>query len=67
MMVISYVYVYDSDANKVSRFFIELNSIEDIDLLGEKYGVDVLVTKNVSFEDYISIVLYDEEINQDLY
>lgn len=43
---------------------IEFNSIEDVDILGEKYDVDILVTRNTDFEQYIAIVLYDEEIKQ---
>jgi hypothetical protein len=54
----------DKDGEKCSRFTIELNTIEDIDLLGEKYGVDILVTRNEGFENYIAIVLYDEEIDR---
>lgn len=57
----------DKDGNKCSRYFINLQSIEDIDTIGEKYNVDVLVTRNMDFEKQISIVLYDEEINQDLF
>lgn len=48
-----------------SRYFIELDSIEDADALGAKYGVDVLITRNLDFEKVISLVLYDEEIEQD--
>ena len=57
----------DNEGNKCSRFMIELNSIKDIDRLGEKYGVDVLVSRNTDFEQYIAIVLYDEEIKQQYY
>ena len=54
----------DNDGKVCSRYMIELTSIEDIDELGEKYDVDVLVTKNNDFEQYIAIVLYDEEIKK---
>jgi len=54
--------LYDNKGNLCSRFMIELNSIEDVDSLGEKYDVDVLVTRNLEFNDYIALVLYDEEI-----
>lgn len=52
----------DNEGNRCSRFVIELNSIEEVDALGEKYRVDVLVTKNNDFNQYIALVLYDEEI-----
>lgn len=54
----------DNDGKVCSRYMIELTSIEDIDELGEKYDVDVLVTKNNDFDQYIAIVLYDEEIKK---
>lgn len=57
----------DTEGNECSRFMIQLETIEDIDRLGEKYGVDVMVTRNNSFSDYIALVLYDEEIDQELY
>ena len=40
---------------------------EMLDKNGEKYKVDVLVTRNVEFDNYVAIVLYDEEINRNLY
>ncbi len=57
----------DNDGKMCSRYFIELNSIEDIDKLGAKYDVDVLVTRNLDFDEVISLVLYDEEIEQDVF
>lgn len=54
----------DVDGNLCSRYFINLNSIEDVDLLGTKYDVDVLITRNLNFKDIIALVLYDEEIEQ---
>lgn len=52
----------DNDGNICSRFVIELNSIEEVDALGKKHAVDVLVTKSNDFNQYIALVLYDEEI-----
>lgn len=57
----------DKNGEKCSRFIIELDTIEDIDRLGEKYNVDVLVTRNLEFENHVALVLYDEEIDQRLY
>ncbi|MBK3497184.1 hypothetical protein JFL43_20605 [Viridibacillus sp. YIM B01967] len=54
----------DKDGAKCSRFTIKLDSIEELDRLGEKSEVDILVTKNPEFSSYIAIVLYDEEIDQ---
>lgn len=56
----------NKDGVKCSRFTIQLDSIEDINQLGEKYGVDVLVTKNIDFPNYIAVVLYDEEIEKSM-
>ena len=53
----------DNDGKDCSRFFVQLDSIEAIDKLGAQYGVDVLVTRNLDFNDVISLVLYDEEID----
>lgn len=53
----------DKDGEICSRFFIQIDSIEAVDELGEKYDVDVLVTRNLDFEGIISLVLYDEEID----
>ena len=55
----------DSDGNKCSRYFIDLDTITELDKLGEKYDTDVLVTKNLDFPEYIAIILYDEEIKQE--
>lgn len=57
--------LYDNDGNKCSRYFINISSIEEADELGDKYGVDVLITRNLDFDGLISLVLYDEEIEQD--
>lgn len=56
--------IKDIDGNLCSRYFIEVNSIEDAEALGIKYDVDVLITRNLDFEEIISLVLYDEEIEQ---
>ena len=55
----------DSDGNKCSRYFIDLDTITELDKLGEKYDTDVLVTKNLDFPEYTAIILYDEEIKQE--
>lgn len=55
--------ILDKHGERCSRFMIELDTIEDVDKLGQKYQVDVLVTKNLDFDDYIALVLYDEEID----
>lgn len=52
--------ISDIDGNLCNRYFIELNSIEEIDALGTKYDVDVMVTRNLDFEDVIALLLYDE-------
>ena len=56
--------LYDNDGNKCSRYFIDISSIEEADELGDKYDVDVLITRNLDFDGIISLVLYDEEIDQ---
>lgn len=53
----------DTEGNPCSRYFIKLDSIESVDALGIKYDVDVMITRNLGFEDIIAIVLYDEEID----
>ena len=60
-------YVKDNEGKTCSRYFIEIDSIEAVDNLGTQYGVDVLVTRNLDFDNTISLVLYDEEIDQELY
>lgn len=60
-------YVKDNEGKTCSRYFIEIDSIEDVENLGTQYGVDVLVTRNLDFDNIISLVLYDEEIDQELY
>lgn len=57
----------NNEGEVCSRYFIQLDSIEDIDKLGEQYNVDVLVTRNLDFNNVISLVLYDEEIDEGLY
>ncbi len=56
--------ILDSSGNKCSRYFVDLNTISEVDRLGEKYGLDILVTKNLDFPQYIALVLYDEEIRK---
>lgn len=56
----------DNNGELCSRYFIELSTIEDIDRLGSKYDVDVLVSRNTMFNDYIALILYDEEIDPDI-
>jgi len=55
----------DNNGELCSRYFIELSTIEDIDRLGSKYDVDVLVSRNTMFDDYIALIFYDEEIDPD--
>lgn len=57
--------IVDIDGNKCSRYFIDLDTITELDKLGEKYDTDVLVTKNLDFPEYTAIILYDEEIKQE--
>ncbi len=59
--------IKDNEGKTCRRYFIELDSIEAVDRIGSQYGVDVLVTRNLDFNSVISVVLYDEEINRDLY
>ena len=59
--------IKDNEGKICSRYFIILDSIEDVDKLGIQYDVDVLVTRNLDFNNVISLVLYDEEINQKIY
>ena len=55
--------IIDNDGEVCSRYFIQLeNSIDALDRLGEKYDMDVIVTKNTDFDKYIALVLLDEEI-----
>ncbi len=57
----------DTNGERCSRYFIELSTIEDMDALGENYDLDVLVTRNMGFDDVIALVLYDEEIDTTLF
>ena len=57
--------ILDSDGNKCSRYFIDLETISEVDRLGEEYGVDIRVTRNLDFPQCIALVLSDEEIKQD--
>lgn len=57
--------VLDVEGNKCSRYFIDLDTIADLDKLSEKYDTDVLVTKNLDFPEYTALILYDEEIRQE--
>ena len=57
----------DNDGELCSRYFINLNTIEDVDELGTKYDVDVMVTRNMDFNGIISLVLYDEELDRELF
>lgn len=59
--------VRDNVGNLCSRYFIDLDTVSDLDMIGEKYGTDVMVTRNLDFPGYIAVVLYDEEIRQDTY
>ena len=52
----------DNDGNECSRYFIELNSIEEVDTLGDKYDVDVMISRNLNFDNIIALILYDEEL-----
>ena len=52
----------DNDGNECSRYFIELNSIEEADALGDKYDVDVMISRNLDFDNFIALILYDEEL-----
>ena len=54
--------LFHNDGILCSRYFIELDTIEDVDELGSRYDTDVLVTRNMGFDGIISLVLYDEEI-----
>ena len=60
-------YVKDNEGRTCSRYFIELDSIEAVDKLGTQYDADILVTRNLDFDNTISLVIYDEEIAQELY
>ena len=54
--------IIDCEGNICSRYVVDLETISELDKLGEKYDVDVLVTRNLDFPEYIALILYDEEI-----
>ena len=54
--------LFDNDGVLCSRYFIKLDSIEEVDKLGDRYNTDVLITRNTDFDGIIAVVLYDEEI-----
>jgi len=56
--------ILDSDGNKCSRYFIDLKTIIELNELGEKYDLNIIVTKNLDFPEYIAVILDDEEIRQ---
>ena len=56
--------ILDSDGNKCSRYFIDLETVSEVDRLGGGYGGGVPGTRNLAFPQYIALVLYDEEIKQ---
>lgn len=56
--------ILDSDGNNCRRYFVDINTIKELDELGEKYDLDVMVTKNLDFPEYTALILYDEEILQ---
>ena len=61
-------YLEDNEGNQCSRFFVELDgSLEAVDKLADKYDVDVLVSRNGDFPEYIALVLYDEDIDKSLF
>ena len=53
--------VKDNEGKTCSRYFIELDSIEAVDKLGNQYDVDVLVTRNLDFNNIISLVVIRKE------
>lgn len=56
----------DSNGNRCSRYFIDLDTIAELDKLGKKYDVDVLVKENLDISEYIALVLYDEKLYRGL-
>lgn len=49
--------IKDNDGNICSRYFIEIeDSVESLDALGTKYDVDVIVTRNIDFNNHIALV-----------
>lgn len=54
--------VIDDEGELCSRFFIEITTIAEVHILGERYNLDILVTVNQSFPLYTALVLYDDEI-----
>ncbi len=52
----------DKTGDVCTRYFIEIeSSIEAVDRLGELYDSDILITKNLNFNNVISLVIYDEK------
>ena len=55
--------IKDNDGNICSRYFIEIeDSVESLVALGTKYDVDVIVTRNIDFNNHIALVLQDTNI-----
>lgn len=52
----------DDSGNPCSRYCIDLNTITELDQLGEDYEKDILVTKNYDFTNYVTLIIYDEPL-----
>lgn len=54
--------IIDNSGNPCSRYCIDVQSVKELDQLGEEYENDVLVTKNLDFSNYITLLLCDEPL-----
>lgn len=51
--------IIDVDGNVQSRYFIELETIDDLFALEKKYRLNTLLRTNKEFPDYIAIIMDD--------
>lgn len=51
--------IVDVDGNVQSRYFIEINSVDELFEFERKYQVNTLLRVNKEFPDYIAIVMDD--------
>lgn len=51
--------IIDNEGNVQSRYFIQLETIDDLFHFEKKYQVNTLLRKNKEFPEYIAIVMDD--------
>ena len=59
--------IKNNEGEVLTRYFIDIQNLEELEALGIEYKVDILLSCNLDFNNHRSLILYDEVLAEELF